>query len=431
MNNRQIDESHHLNPRALLGRLQNPLYRNSLFLISDAAATSGLGFLFWIIAARFYSTTDVGYGSAAISAMTLLATLSLAGFNFTLVRFLPTAGKPVEMINSCLTSSGIISIALATIFLAGLYAWSPALGFIKRHLVFGAAFVAFTLVYTLAGNIRFVFIARRRADMALSVNVIQSLLKIPLAVLLVLFFHSFSIAAAWGLGASVAVFFGLFFFLPRAQRGYRPKPAIDFKILGEMRHYSAASYAASLLTSATTWIMPLVVLNVAGSEQNAYFYVIWMIAGLLNAIPMAAANSLFAEGSHFSENLGNYVRKTLKFTYFLLVPSIIIVLIFGSQILTLFGTAYSIHGADLLKVLAIASLFAGMNTIYITTLRINDRISELFIISTAQTFSFLGGSYFLLPLTGITGIGYVWLVVQGVMSIFIGFRMRRFYAQPG
>jgi len=116
------------------------------------------------------------------------------------------------------------------------------------------------------------------------------------------------------------------------------------------------------------------VVNMVGSEQNAYFYVIWMIASLLNAIPVAAANSLFAEGSHFSENLGINIRNALKFTYCLLFPAVIIVLIFSSQILTLFGTAYSVHGSVLLRVLALASLFAGINTIYVTTLRINDEL---------------------------------------------------------
>jgi O-antigen/teichoic acid export membrane protein len=431
MNNRRTDRSHKLNPRALLSRLQQPLYRNSLFLITDSAVTSGLGFFFWIIAARFYSATDVGYGSAAISAMTLLSILGLVGFNFTLVRFLPTAGKPFEMMNSCLTFSGIMSLALAVIFLAGLDAWSPALSFINKNLVFSAAFVAFTLVYTLTNIIRFIFIANRRADLVLSLNAIMSLLKIPLAVFLVLYFHSFGIAAAWGLGASVAVFIGLFLFLPRAQKGYRPKPLINFKILSEFRHYSAGSYAASLLTSTSTWIMPLLVVNMVGSEQNAYFYVIWMIASLLNAIPVAAANSLFAEGSHFSENLGINIRNALKFTYCLLFPAVIIVLIFSSQILTLFGTAYSVHGSVLLRVLALASLFAGINTIYVTTLRINDRIKELCAICAVQTVSFLGGSFLLLPHTGITGIGYLFLGVQGVLSLYVGYRMVRHRAQPG
>jgi|WetSurMetagenome_2_1015567.scaffolds.fasta_scaffold36609_2 O-antigen/teichoic acid export membrane protein len=429
MNDRRPERSPNLNPKVLLGRLQQPLFRNSLFLLADSAVTSGLGFLFWIIAARFYSATDVGYGSAAISAMTLLSVLGLAGFNFTIVRFLPTAGKPFEMMNSCLTFSSIFSLALAVIFLAGLNVWSPALSFINKNLIFIAAFVTFTLAYTVTSIIRFICIAVRRADLVLSLNAIMSLLKIPLAVFLVLYFHSFGIAAAWGLGASVAVFIGLFLFLPRAHKGYKPQPLINFKMLGELRRYSAGSYAASLLTSTSTWIMPLLVLNLVGSQQNAYFYVIWMISSLLNAIPVAAANSLFAEGSHFSENLGINVRNTFKFTYCLLLPVVIIVLVLSSPILSLFGTAYAVNGAVLLRVLALASLFAGLNTIYVTTLRINDRIKELCAICAAQTVSFLGGSFLLLPLTGIIGIGYLSLGVQAILSLYVGYRMWRQRAQ--
>jgi hypothetical protein len=64
--------------------------------------------------------------------MSLLALLSVPGFDSALIRFLPKAEKPQDMINSCLTWSGIIAIALATIFVSGINIWSPALSFIRE-----------------------------------------------------------------------------------------------------------------------------------------------------------------------------------------------------------------------------------------------------------------------------------------------------------
>lgn len=47
------------------------LYRDALYLMLNTAVTSALGFFFWMVVARFYSETEVGFGSATISALCL------------------------------------------------------------------------------------------------------------------------------------------------------------------------------------------------------------------------------------------------------------------------------------------------------------------------------------------------------------------------
>jgi O-antigen/teichoic acid export membrane protein len=426
MNNQYPNQSHKLNLKQLLGYLRSPFYKNSLFLISDYLVMALIGFFFWILVARFYSPVDVGYGSAAISAMSLLSMLSLIGLNFTLIRFLPGAEKPVEMINSCLTLSGLISFVLAVIFLSGLDVWSPALIFIKKNIIFSAAFVVFVPAYTFISLIHHVCLASRRADLVFILDTIQSILKIPLAVSLVLFFHSFGIAAANGIAAAAAVFLGLFLFLAKCQKNYKSRPVLNTGILGHLWHYSRDSYIASLLIAAPSWIMPIIVVNMLGSEQNAYFYVVWTISSLLNAIPSAAAQSLFIEGSQTSENLGLNIRKSLKFTYILLIPAVIIIFFLGVYFLALFGTAYSINGLALLKVLAVSSLFGGIIAIYGATLRVNNRIRELYVIYAIQTVIVLAGSFLVLPVTGTIGIGYMWLGAQAIISLYVAFKLGKY-----
>src|SRR5712692_394265 len=70
-----------------------PLYRNGYALILSSAMTSGLGAVYWIIAARNYSVEDVGINSAAISAMMFLAGISQLNLMSALVRFVPRAGR--------------------------------------------------------------------------------------------------------------------------------------------------------------------------------------------------------------------------------------------------------------------------------------------------------------------------------------------------
>src|SRR4030042_891999 len=118
-----------IDSRTILEYIKSPLYRNSLFLMTSTVARAGLGFIFWIIVARIYTEVEVGLGSATVSAMAFLEMLGVMGLGAAIIRFLPKAEKPQELINSCLTLSGIVALALAIIFIAGLDIWSPALSF--------------------------------------------------------------------------------------------------------------------------------------------------------------------------------------------------------------------------------------------------------------------------------------------------------------
>jgi O-antigen/teichoic acid export membrane protein len=413
--------------QSIVEHIKSPLYRNSFFLMANTVVTSGLGFFFWMVVARFYTEAEVGWGSAIISAMSLLVLLSIPGFGAALIRFLPKAEKPQDMINSCLTISGIIAVALAVIFVAGLDIWSPALGFIKENVIFSAAFVFFVLALTLSGVIGSVFIASRRADFVLSKNAIFSLLKIPLPILLVLFFHAFGIAASWGIATAVALAVALFLFVPRVQKQYKPAPGLNLGVIGSMWRYSAGSYLAHLFEAAPALVLPIMVVNLLGAAQNAYFYVAWMIAALLSAIPTAVSQSLFAEGAHFEDKLWGNVGKSLKFVFLLLVPAVIVVLLVGKWLLLLFGEGYSINGLLLLRILCISSLFMGINRIYTSTLRVEDRMRELALVFGFITVATLLGSYFIMPETGMAGIGYVWLAAQGIVSIYAISAMRSRY----
>jgi O-antigen/teichoic acid export membrane protein len=413
--------------QAIIEHIRSPLYRNSFFLMASTVVTSGLGFFFWMVVARFYTEAEVGWGSAIISAISLLALLSVPGFGAALIRFLPRAEKPQDMIDSCLTLSGLIAVAVAIIFIVGLDIWSPALGFIKENVIFAAAFVFFVLVQALSGLIISVFIAVRRADFILSKNAIFSLLKIPLPILLVLFFHTFGIAASWGIATAVALAIALFLFAPRVQPQYKPVPRLNLGIIGSMWRYSAGSYLAHLFDAAPALVLPVMVVNLLGAEQNAYFYVAWMIASLLFAIPSAVAQSLFAEGAHFEDKLWSNVGRSLKFVFLLLVPAVILVLLLGKWLLLLFGEGYSIGGLLLLRILCISSLFFGVNRIYTSTLRVEDRMRELVLVFGFITVGTLFGSYLVIPEAGMAGVGYVWLAAQGVVSIYAISAMRSRY----
>ena len=395
------------------------LYSNAFYLMLSAVVTSFLGFFFWFVVARFYTEAEVGFSSAIISAINFIALLSMLGLNSSLIRFLPKTDRPHELINSSFTLSGLISLVVAGCFLVGLNFWSPALNFIIKNALFTLAFIAFTLAWTLSSLMDSVFLAKRRAEFTLSKNTIFSLLKIPLPVLLVLFFHAFGIVASWGIAISIALALSLFLFLPRVQNPYKPVPYLNLSLIKSMRQYSGGNYLANLLSPAPIFILPVMVINILGAEQNAYFYIAWMIAALLFAIPNGVSLSLFAEGSHFEEKLRENVIKSLKFTFLLLMPAVILLILVGKWLLLAFGQSYSASALHLLQILALSSLPLAVNYIYTSILRVTGRIRELIVIVGSMTVTVLLVSGLIMSATGIIGIGYTWLGVQVAVAIYI------------
>jgi len=396
-----------------------PLYSNAFYLMLNTAVMAVFGFFFWVVVARFYTEADVGLGSATISAMSLVSIISLVGLNISLVRFLPHSDKPQELINSCYTLGGLVSLVVAGIFLAGLGFWSPALAFVTKNAVFAAAFIVFTILLTLSGLVNYTFIARRRANFMLYRGIIFSVLRLPLPILFVLFFHTFGIVASWGVGVTVAVAVSVLLFLPKVQDSYKPLPTLKLKLLKDMWRYSGGNYLADLFSTCLPFILPLMVVNVLGAQQNAYFYIGWMIANLLFAIPFAVSQSLFAEGSHFEDKLKENVTKSLKFTYLLLVPAVIVLVLVGKWVLLAFGQSYSLNALHLLWVLSLSSLPLAISYIYTGILRVTGRIKELMAIWGFIALGTLLASYLIMPLTGIIGIGYVWLGAQAVVAVYI------------
>jgi hypothetical protein len=199
---------------------RHPLYSNALYIMSGNAANAVVGFVFWIVAARLYSTEEVGQASALLSAAALLAMLSGLGLGYGLIRFLGASQNPVTLINSSFTVVAGVSIAAVLIYVLGPGLWSPAIVSIRQNPAYLLIFALTVGVATLSALTDNVFIARRIARFVLARNVVFNLLRLVLPVALAAFLHSFGIFASWGAAVFVSLLFSLFLFLPRVE----PRP---------------------------------------------------------------------------------------------------------------------------------------------------------------------------------------------------------------
>jgi len=410
----------------LIQKLKDPLYKNSMFLMLSTFVGSALGFVYWIVAARLYSVEAVGIATALISAMNLIAALSKLGFDIGLVKFLPNGDRKIDMINSCLTITFVSSIVFSTIFVLGTEVWSPALGFLKKNAALFALFVVFVTVTAMIQTQYNVFVAFRKAEFSFAQNTTWFVLKLIFIVFLTSF-GAFGIFISWG----AAVFFGLllslFFLTPKVCSGYLPIPSVEKRIVRNMFYFSFGNYIASIFSIAPQMLLPLLIVNVLGAEMTAYFFIAWSISNILFIISNAVSMSLFAEGSYNQNKLRKDTIKAIKFTFLLLIPAIIGVVLFSDKLLLLFGKAYSENAVDLLRILAVSSILVAVNTLYVGVKRVQMDIKTItFIYVFIMGFTIVV-SYALITKIGLIGVGIGWMLGHGIIFTIINTSLMKNY----
>lgn len=408
------------NRTELKQHLGDSLFKNSYFIMLNSFSTSIMGFIFWIVVARYYTPHNVGLASAIFSAAGLVNAFSGLGLAYGLIRYLPQEADKQGMINSCLSITGFLSFVFGTIFIIGLDIWSPALLFVRENNLFLFSFVIFVVVsgmFALQNNI---FIAMRFAKYSLFQNLINNILRVLFPIILISF-GVFGIVFSWLIAVVVAFIIGTFFFIPRVLPGYKPIPTIKKEIINKMMHFSLGNHIAGFLGSLPIMVMPLMIVNVLGAEMAAYFYMAYSVAATLPVISGAVTTSLFTEGSHDQENFRLNVIRSIKFILLLLIPAIIGLFLFGDKILLLFGKTYSKNATALLWLFGISSIPLAINQLYMTVKRVQIDIKPIIYINSFITFFIIGGSYLLMSEIGLIGIGIAWVLGHGIAALTVGF----------
>lgn len=396
------------------------LFRNAIYLILNSVITSISGFVFWIIAARLYSPESVGFASATISAIILLALISQFGLNDGLTRFLPSYGdKASELISSCLTLVVLISLGIAVIFIAGINIWSPVLSPILQQPVLLVSFVVITVTQAVFFLSQQLFMAKRRAIFTLLQGLIASVFKIVLLVILAILFSGISIFISWGAALLLAVLAFFLFLSFNSTLNNNIRPSINRDAVKKIIGFSLNNYLSSILLSAPAQILPLMIINILGAEKNAYFYIAWSLSNFLTVVVTAVSSSLFVEGSHDGLRTIKPIKQSFKLIFVFIIPLILAFILLGDKLLDLFGNRYSENATNLLRLLAFSSLPLSVNFIYVSIMRVQMNVQKITILSGFILLLTLGLSYLLIPLHGINGVGIAWLIAQSTAAIII------------
>lgn len=335
------------------------LLRNSVLLMVATVTTAGLGFLFWVLAARTFSADAVGVASSLTSALSLLSYLSLGGLNGTLIRFLGSG-----RLRNLQITQGLVAVLLAGLVLgAGYVVIAPRI--VPRLALLGDS-VWFSILFVVAAMLASVNLLTDSVFMGLRApgynsmidGFLQGLTKIAVlaAVAGTGAVGIFGSTAAGFLTATVASLLVL-----AARFGYRPAVGNRLAFNRTQAEYSLGTYVSSALNIAPMLIVPLVVLHAHDAASAAYYFMAFQVATLLYSFAYAVGESNFSEASRFPERHKHLMWRSARLMALVVIPGSAGMAIVGPFVLRLFGTTYAANGRSLLVVLALAAVPLGLN----------------------------------------------------------------------
>jgi O-antigen/teichoic acid export membrane protein len=416
--------------RGLVQSFQDPLRRNSIYLMATHGVIGLFGFFFWKIADKQYGTPAVSQATALVSAVLLLHILARLGLDIGLIRFLPEEKDKPGMINAAFTIVGLVSGVLAVVVMAGVGVWFPSsqLSIVIDNTGYAFLFVVFTVASSLVELMRQgVFVAGRSTQSSLVVEVVAGVRLLLVLALVAL--GSIGIFLSWGLAAlaSLAVGMGLVVVF---QRDYRPVLNIRRGVVGRMLRFSGGNYIAETLREMPGFLLPIIVSIVfagavaSGEDVNmtAYFYIPWTIASGVMMIAYATGSSLLAEGSLDPRGFGARSLRAFQFMLLLLAVGIGFVFLAGGWLLAWFDSAsgghgYSDNGLWLLRLLSLSGVPIAVSTIYVTYKRMQRRLWPVIMVYGFVAVFTIGVGYALLDEMGLTGIGLAWLASNCAVAL--------------
>ncbi len=363
-------------------RHHHDLLANAGSLMATTVVTSGLGFTFWTFAAREFSQQAVGYGSAAVSAMSLLGTIGVFGLGTVLIGELPRRSPRAGLVSAALLTCGLGSVLLGIGFamVAPLVSrrFGDMMGTPVQALLFaiGVALTAVTSVFDnatiglLRGGVQ---LARNLAFAA------AKLLALPVAAVILHDQFGIGISISWvaGMAASLAASA-----IWLRIRGSPVLPRPDWGVLRGLGKTALAHNWLNLAIAVPPTLIPVLVTVVVSPTANAAFYVAWLLTGFLYAVPGNLATVLFAVAAAEPHMISQKLRFAVKLSLLIGVPAMFAEFLGAHFVLSLFGIGYAQEATFPLRLLALAYLPTLPKTFYIAVCRAAGKVSRAAVVLT-------------------------------------------------
>lgn len=399
---------------------------NSGTLILGRVASSGLGYLTWLITARLFDAGEVGIASGVVSAMMLCVQVSLFGIGAAVIKIYPEhITSPRKLVNTAINMVAISSLAIAVLFLVFARSFFNELNIVTAIPLYAGLFLAINIFGAVNVLMDHISIAIKRGDQVLTRNVlfgVTTVVGVAVLPLITQSTTSITIVTAWVAAGFMACLLGTVQ-IYRSIPGFRFNPSISVSKTKQLIGIGLPNYLLTLAERAPNWILPIIITEMLSPVENARWYVVWMMAWVVFLVPISIGQNLFAE---IAENPDEFRQPFLLSMRNSLIGggiAAVLVILFAKLILSLMGEAYAIAGATPLRILTMAILPITINQLYYSVCRGTQRLREATVTALVSgaigiaAATYAGMSY------GLNGMAVGWLITQTVVAVWAGLRL--------
>jgi O-antigen/teichoic acid export membrane protein len=394
-------------------------------MIASNLLNSGLGLVYWGLAARLYTVEALGISSAVISSMTLVIGISQLNLRASLVRLIPGAGSRTGRMVFVAYGLSLIAAVVTALVVFGAMALQPTSPVSLAGLAtpFGIAFLVLGSMTWTIFAIQDGAIAGLRRSLWLPVeNGGYGAAKIVVLIMVAGAAPALGILFSWlapMLVAVVIVTIVLAFRWIPQHMAASPGRSIGMATQALLR-FVAADYVGSLFTLAVTALLPVLVVSISGPREGAFFYIVWTISNSMNLVPTNVTASMTIETIHSQADVAVETRRTAKHLARLVLPMVAIVFIFADKILLVFGPDYAAGGEDALRLAALGVIPFTIRTLYLAVARIDGHGRKILIVQAAASILTVVLALAFVGTLGVTGVALGWLIAESVVASVVG-----------
>jgi O-antigen/teichoic acid export membrane protein len=397
----------------LFGATNRLIVANASAMMGTMIVTSGLGALYWLLAARLFDPASVGLAGASISTMTLLGTAGMLGLGTLLIGELPRQpGEEVSFIATALLVSGLAGVVLGVAFAIIAPGVSPNLQALAASpltvglFALGVALTSITMVLDQA------LIGLLRGGLQLWRNAAFAVIKLGVLIGVAIELGGgrwLTIYWTWTIGnlvslAGLAVFVAWRWAGLRGHR-LRPQPAL-------LRRFGRAAlghHALNMALQLPGLALPVLVTSLLSATANAYYYAASIAAGPFFFGTLALVTALYAVGSRSPSALAQRLRFTFGLALAAGLAGNVVLFLGADLLLRLFGSGYAAQAGWTLRLLGLCIFPIIIKDHYVTLSRIHGRLAGTAILATAGGAVELGLAALGAILGGLPGLVLGWL----------------------
>lgn len=400
------------------------LTSNSTALIAANVVRLGLGFLYWVLAARLFPARDVGLAGAVVAAMMLCLLFGLLGIGSATIAAFPAHRRdPSPLLNTTFVLVATVAGASAVVYLAAASSASVAVREVLTTPSYAGLFLVACVTNTLAGQLDHISTAVRRADQA----VVRGALFGASALMLMAVGHVLGggdelLFAPWAVGGVAICVLG-FVQLTGVQPRWRSRLRVDRAVARGIIRVALPNHALTLADRAPGLLLPMIVTAILSPATNATWYVVWMMAGAIYIIPVEVGVTMFSEVAQRPETLRRSVLRGIQVSLAFGVGGAACVAVLAPVLLTLMGKSYASGGIVPLRLLLLAVIPMAAIQAYFAVSRARNRLRE------ATVSAWLGGTVavvaagFAGSVSGLVGMALAWLGVQVLLGMWASARL--------